>query len=135
MPTLPHEPKTAISPIYSVTAVLAIISKSILATFGTFTRRRSHICLSEQHLAVSGVSTTHMGEHILPLATVSHQHHQSVAVQLEICRLFNSRGGNRCRFPRCKFAHMCSSYKTAGHIAQQCSLSMDLAPVAKRPHS
>ena len=27
---------------------------------------------------------------------------------VEICRLFNAPGGSRCRFPQCRYAHVCS---------------------------
>jgi hypothetical protein len=39
---------------------------------------------------------------------------------VELCRLFNARNGNRCRFPNCRFAHICSKCRALGHGAGQC---------------
>ena len=39
---------------------------------------------------------------------------------VEICRLFNSPGGSRCRFPQCRYAHLCQSCH-APHPAAECN--------------
>ena len=61
---------------------------------------------------------------------VSHQQ-----APIEICRLFNARNGNRCRFPQCRFAHICSRCKLGGHGASQCSnRPNEIVPPPKRAY-
>ena len=52
----------------------------------------------------------------------------------EICRLFNAKNGNRCRFPQCRFAHVCARCRLGGHGASQYGVGgTDSGPAPKRP--
>ena len=48
---------------------------------------------------------------------------------MEICRLFNSPGGSRCRFPQCRYAHVCSKCRRP-HSAAECG---DRCPLTSTP--
>ena len=39
---------------------------------------------------------------------------------VDICRLFNTPGGSRCRFPQCRYAHLCTKCRRP-HPAAECS--------------
>ena len=43
---------------------------------------------------------------------------------VEICRLFNSPGGSRCKYPLCRFAHLCLKCK-GPHSVAECSLGAE----------
>ena len=43
----------------------------------------------------------------------------AATASVEICRLFNSPGGNRCKYPRCRYAHLCHSCH-APHPVVEC---------------
>ena len=40
------------------------------------------------------------------------------ASSVVICRLFNSPGGSRCRFPQCRYAHSCSRCRRSHPLAE-----------------
>ena len=42
------------------------------------------------------------------------------SVSADICRLFNSTGGSRCKFPMCRYAHLCIRCRRA-HPVSECS--------------
>ena len=42
----------------------------------------------------------------------------AATVSIEICRLFNSPGGNRSRFPQYRYAHLCHSCHTPHPVAE-----------------
>ena len=50
----------------------------------------------------------------------------------EICRLFNAPGGSRCRFPWCRYAHLCARCKRP-HPAADCSESKRQAGATGTP--
>ena len=39
---------------------------------------------------------------------------------VDLCRLFNASGGSRCRFPQCRYAHVCAKCRRP-HPAAECS--------------
>ena len=43
----------------------------------------------------------------------------AATASVEICRLFNSPGGNCCKYPRCRYAHLCHSCH-APHPVVEC---------------
>ena len=40
------------------------------------------------------------------------------ASSVDICRLYNSPGGSRCRFPQCRYAHLCSRCRRPHSLAK-----------------
>lgn len=117
--------------------------------FGGRARRRAicQICLSEQHsadrcprrvLAWGGTlaysAAVHPDAAYGPVAASGQQVPYPPLQAQEICRLFNTKGGNRCRFQNCKFAHICSRCRAPGHGAAQCPvLGGSNTPGGKRP--
>lgn len=53
---------------------------------------------------------------------------------VEICRLFNSPGGSRCRFQQCRYAHVCSRCRRP-HPAAECGERRPQAPAADQQGS
>ena len=128
--------------------------------FGGRARRRNicQVCLSESHvsercprrvLALGGTlaySATIQGEPPYaqpspmavpypPIPTAWQPMGGRWGGQEELCRLFNSRSGNRCRFPRCKFAHCCAKCRLPGHGAAQCTAALAGEPGVAGPSS
>lgn len=51
------------------------------------------------------------------------------SASVEICRLYNAAGGSRCRFPQCRYAHVCARCRRP-HSASECG---DRRPRAATP--
>ena len=50
----------------------------------------------------------------------------------ELCRLFNSPGGSRCRFPYCRYSHLCARCRRP-HPAAECSEGKRQSPGDQGP--
>lgn len=53
---------------------------------------------------------------------------------VELCRLYNSPGGSRCRFSQCRFAHLCSRCRRP-HPAAECGANGGENPKRQRTQS
>ena len=115
--------------------------------FGGRARRRAicQLCLSKHHTAERCPrQVVALGNTLTYTAAIHSEgippHSQSAPLiarpnqsPFEICRLYNARNGSRCRFPQCKYAHICSRCRGSGHGAAQCTGKPPEHQAARRP--
>ena len=92
--------------------------------FASQTKQIPHCryCLVDTHSspecphALSEGSTDHTDG--CPAQTAPHQSRAAGHLAVEICRLFNSRGGLRCHFPQCRYTHLCAKCRRLYPVAE-----------------
>ena len=86
---------------------------------------RCALCLADTHNArecPDAPLTKHIDNSPIPdskASRVGARSGASQSAQVEICRLFNSPGGSKCRFAQCRYAHFCQLCH-APHPAAEC---------------
>ena len=91
--------------------------------------KRGHVCT---HCLSNNHQSEACPEAPAPRRTTTYS--GSSPAPLEICRLFNAKGGSKCHYKSCKFAHSCSRCR-GSHPASVCHQGKEAATAApsKRP--
>lgn len=86
---------------------------------------RCKFCVSEHHGSADCPYAPEKEDHKSPSFRAPRGNTSRPVVQL--CMLFNSKGGSQCRYKQCRFAHLCSRCHGA-HSAAECISNQDKTP-------